>query len=59
MELFSSDLSGKLTYIKSKFLVVSKKIAFLEAVGVEMDDALDIIKGQSVHYKHVVELQKM
>jgi hypothetical protein len=44
-ELFSSDLSGKLAYIKSKFLVVSKTIARLEAVGVEMNDALDIAKS--------------
>jgi hypothetical protein len=44
-ELFSSDLSGKLTYIKSKFLVVSKTTACLEAFGVEMNDALDIAKS--------------
>jgi hypothetical protein len=44
-ELFSSDLSGKLAYMKSKFLVVSKTIACLEAVGVEMNDALDIVKS--------------
>jgi hypothetical protein len=44
-ELFSSDLSGKLAYIKSNFLAVSKTIACLEAVGVEMNDALDIIKS--------------
>ena len=44
-ELFSSDLSGKLAYIKSNFLVVSKTIACLEAVGVEMNDALDIVKS--------------
>jgi hypothetical protein len=44
-ELFSSDLSGKLAYMKSKFLVVSKTIASLEAVGVEMNDALDIAKS--------------
>jgi hypothetical protein len=42
-ELFSSDLSEKLAYMKSKFLVVSKTIACLEAVGVEMNDALDIV----------------
>jgi hypothetical protein len=44
-ELFSSDLSGKLAYIKSNFVVVSKTIACLEAVGVEMNDALDIAKS--------------
>jgi hypothetical protein len=44
-ELFSSDLSGKLAYIKSNFVVVSKTIARLEAVGVEMHDALDIAKS--------------
>ena len=44
-ELFSSDLSGKLAYIKSNFLVVSKTIARLEAVGVDMNDALDIVKS--------------
>jgi exonuclease VII small subunit len=44
-KLFSSDLSGKLAYIKSNFLVVSKTIARLEAVGVEMNDALDIVKS--------------
>jgi hypothetical protein len=44
-ELFSSDLSGKLAYIKSKFLVVSKTIASLEAVGVQMNEALDIVKS--------------
>jgi hypothetical protein len=43
-ELFSFDLSGKLAYMKSKFLVVSKTIACLEAVGVEMNDALGIAK---------------
>jgi exonuclease VII small subunit len=43
-KLFSPDLSGKLAYMKSKFLVVSKTIARLEAVGVEMNDALDIVK---------------
>jgi hypothetical protein len=44
-ELFSSDLSGKLSYIKSNLLVISKTIACLEAVGVEMNDALDIVKS--------------
>jgi hypothetical protein len=44
-ELFSSDLSGKLAYIKSNFSIVSKTIACLEAVGVEMNDALDIVKS--------------
>jgi hypothetical protein len=44
-ELFYSDLSGKLAYIKSNFVVVSKTIACLEAVGVETNDALDIVKG--------------
>jgi hypothetical protein len=44
-ELFSSDLSGKLAYMKSNFVVVSKTTARLQAVGVEMDDALDIIKS--------------
>jgi hypothetical protein len=43
--LFSSDLSGKVAYIKSNFVVVSKTIACLEAVGVEMNDALDIVKS--------------
>jgi hypothetical protein len=38
-------MSGKLAYMKSKFLVVSKTIARLEAVGVEMNDALDIVKS--------------
>jgi hypothetical protein len=45
MELFSSDLSGKLAYNKSKFVVVSKTAARLEAVGVEMNDALDTVKS--------------
>jgi hypothetical protein len=44
-ELFSSDLSGKLAYIKSNFMVVSKTIASLKAVRVEMNDALDIVKS--------------
>ena len=44
-ELLSSDLSGKLAYIKSNFVVVSKTIARLEAVGVDMNDALDIVKS--------------
>jgi hypothetical protein len=44
-ELFSSDLSGKLAYNKSNFMIVSKTIARLEAVGVEMNDALDIVKS--------------
>jgi hypothetical protein len=44
-ELFSSDLFGKLAYIKSNFVVVSKTIARQEAVGVEMNDALDIVKS--------------
>jgi hypothetical protein len=44
-ELFSSDLSGKLAYIKSNFMTVSKTIAHLEAVGVEMNDVLDIVKS--------------
>jgi hypothetical protein len=44
-ELFSSELSGKLAYIKSNFVVVSKTIARLEAVGMEMNDALDIVKS--------------
>jgi exonuclease VII small subunit len=44
-KLLSSDLSGKLAYIKLKFGVVSKTIARLEAVGVEMNDALDIVKS--------------
>jgi exonuclease VII small subunit len=43
-ELLSSDPSGKLAYIKSNFVVVSKTIARLEAVGV-MNDALDIVKS--------------
>jgi hypothetical protein len=58
-KLYSSDLSGKLVYTKSKFLVVLKKIACLEAVGVEMNDALDIVKDHTSLYKHVVEKQKM
>jgi hypothetical protein len=45
-EVFSSDLSGKLAYNKSNFLVVSKTIASLEAVGVEVNDALDIVKSE-------------
>jgi exonuclease VII small subunit len=44
-ELFSSDLSGKLAYIKSNFMIVSKTIAHLEAVGLEMNDALDIVQS--------------
>jgi hypothetical protein len=32
-------------HIKSNFVVVSKTIACLEAVGVEMDDELDIVKS--------------
>jgi hypothetical protein len=44
-ELFSSDLPGKLACMKSKLLVVSKTIASLEAVGVEIHDALDIVKS--------------
>jgi hypothetical protein len=43
-ELFSSDLSGKLANIKSKFLVVLKTVASLEADGVEKNEALDILK---------------
>ena len=38
-KLFSSDLSGKLAYMKSNFVVISKIVACLEAVGVEMKDA--------------------
>ena len=45
LNLFSSDLSGKLAYIKSNFLAVSKTVACLEAVAVEMNDALDIVKS--------------
>jgi exonuclease VII small subunit len=44
-ELFSSDMSGRLAYIKSNFVVLSKTIARLEAVGVEMNNALDIVKS--------------
>jgi hypothetical protein len=45
-KLFSSNLSGKLAYMKCKFVVVSKTIACLEAVGMEMNDnALDIVKS--------------
>jgi exonuclease VII small subunit len=44
-ELFSSDLSGKLAYIKSYFVLVSKTIACLEAFGVETNDALDTVKS--------------
>jgi hypothetical protein len=43
-ELFSSDLSGILAYIKLNFVVVSKTIAHLEADGLEMNNALDIVK---------------
>jgi hypothetical protein len=43
-ELFSSDLSGKLAYIKSNFLAVSKTNACLKAVRVQTNDALYIIK---------------
>jgi hypothetical protein len=49
--LVSSDLSGKLAYIKSNFFVVSKTIAGLGAVGVEVNDALDIVKST----KHALE----
>jgi hypothetical protein len=38
-------MSGKLAYIKLNFVVYSKTIARLEAVGVEMNDALDIVKS--------------
>jgi hypothetical protein len=44
-ERFCSDLSGKLAYFKSNFMLVPKTIASLEAVGVEMNDALDIAKS--------------
>ena len=44
-ELFSSDVSGKLAYIKSNFVVISKTTARLEAAGLEMNDALDIVKS--------------
>jgi hypothetical protein len=50
-ELFSSDLSGKLAYIKSNFFVVSKAIACLEAVGVEMNDTLDIVMLKKIPRK--------
>jgi hypothetical protein len=43
--MFSSDLSGNLVYIKSNFVLVLKTIAHLEAVGVEMNEALDLVKG--------------
>jgi hypothetical protein len=51
-ERFSSDGSGKLAYIKSNFVVVSKTIARLEAVGVEMNDALDVIKSAERAVEH-------
>ena len=44
-ELFFSDLSGNLAYIKSNFVVTSKTVARVEAVGVRMKDALDIVKS--------------
>jgi DNA relaxase NicK len=44
-EIFSSDLYGKVAYIKSNFGVLSKTIARLEAVGVETKDSLEIVKS--------------
>jgi ribosomal protein L7/L12 len=38
-------MSGKLAYNKSNFVAVSKTIACLEAIGVQMNDALDIVKS--------------
>lgn len=44
-ELFSSDVSGNLTYMKSNFEVIKKKTAQLEAVGMEMNDVLYVVRS--------------
>ena len=42
--LFSSTTSRNLAYIKSNFSVISKSIIRLEAVGMQLCDALQIVK---------------
>jgi hypothetical protein len=47
-ELFSINLSGNLAYIKPNFGGISTTTSPLEAVGVEMHDALVLVKGKCV-----------
>jgi hypothetical protein len=42
-ELFSSNLSGNMAYIKSNFGGISTTIFCLEAVGAEMHDAFLVL----------------
>ena len=47
-DLFSSTTSRNLVYIKSNFSVISKSIISLEAVGMQLCNALQIVKkGES------------
>jgi hypothetical protein len=43
-ELFSVTMSKKLAYTKSNICGISKSIASLEAVGVQLCDAINIVK---------------
>jgi len=43
-DLFSSTMSRNLAYIKSNFSVISKSITRLEAVGMQLCNALKIVK---------------
>jgi hypothetical protein len=51
-EFFFCDLSGNLAYIKSNFGGISTMISCLEAVGLEMHDALVLVKGTECEVEH-------
>jgi hypothetical protein len=51
-EMFSSNLSGNLTYIKSKFGGISTTISHLEAVCVEMHDDMVLVKRTECEVGH-------
>jgi hypothetical protein len=44
-DLFSSTMSRNLAYIKSNFSVISKSLTSLEAVGMQLCNALKIVKN--------------
>ena len=52
-DLFSSTMPRNLAYIKSNFSVISKSITRLEAVGMQLCNALKLLRKLKVNYiKH-------
>ena len=50
-KFFSVTMSRKLSYIKANFCGISKSITRLETVGIQLCDAINIVKQLYINYQ--------